>query len=47
MAVVLGALALFILYRWFRRPAAAAVERVEFVPVPKTTQSVYSLEEDD
>ncbi len=47
MAVVLGALALFTAYRWARRPAAAEIERVEFVPVPKTTPSVYSLEEDD
>lgn len=47
MAVVLGALALFTAYRWARRPAGAEVERVEFVPVPKTTPSVYSLEEDD
>ncbi len=45
--MVHGALAMFTAYRWARRPVAAEIERVEFVPVPKTTPSVYSLEEDD
>ncbi len=47
MAGVLGALALFILARMLFRPLAAAMARAEFVPVPKTTPSVYSLEQDD
>jgi hypothetical protein len=29
------------------RPVTAIVERSEFMPVPKTTPSVYSLEVDD
>jgi MFS family permease len=47
MAVVLGALALFALIRMTVRPIAAEEDRVEFVPMPKTTPSVYSLEQDD
>ena len=47
MAVILGLLALFLLLRMLARPIAAAGERVEFVPVPKTTPSVYTLETDD
>jgi hypothetical protein len=47
MAVILGLLAIFLLLRMFLRPTAAAAERVEFVPVPKTTPSVYTLETDD
>lgn len=47
MAAILGALALFILARMLFRPLAAAVARVAFVPVPKTTPSVYTLEQDD
>jgi MFS family permease len=47
MAVLLGALALFSLYRARVQPKAAAGQAVEFVPVPKTTPSVYALEQDD
>ena len=47
MAVILGLLAVFLLARMFVRPIAAPEERVEFVPVPKTTPSVYTLETDD
>jgi MFS family permease len=47
MAAVLGALALFALIRMTMRPIAAEEDRVEFVPMPKTTPSVYSLEQDD
>jgi hypothetical protein len=44
---MLGALGVFCIYRMVVRPAAAAEERVDFVPVPKTTPSVYQLETDD
>jgi MFS family permease len=47
MAVVLGLLALMIAIRVATRPVTAIVERSEFMPVPKTTPSVYSLEVDD
>ncbi len=47
MAALLGALALYCLYRAGLRPVAAAATRVVFVPVPKTTPSVYALEQDD
>ena len=47
MAAILGLLALYIIYRMLRRPLAKAVERVTFVPVPKTSPSVYELETDD
>jgi predicted membrane protein len=47
IAVILGLLLVYILYRLGRRPVAAAEERVEFYPVPKTSPSVYSLETDD
>ena len=47
IAVLLGALALFTLYRASRRPVGAPQDRSDFVPVPKTTPSLYSLEEDD
>jgi MFS family permease len=47
MAAILGLFALFLLARMFMRPIAAAAQRVEFVPVPKTTPSVYTLETDD
>lgn len=47
IAIVLGALALFVLYRLIYAPPRTAVERVEFVPMPKTSQSVYALEADD
>ena len=47
MAVVLGLLALVIVLRMAVRPRAARETRVEFMPVPKTTPSVYTLEIDD
>lgn len=47
MAVILGAVALYILFRLARRARPEDEERVEFVPVPKTTPSVYTLETDD
>jgi MFS family permease len=47
MALILGLFSLFIGYRALRRPIAAAVERVHFFPVPKTTPSVYALESED
>ncbi len=47
MAVVLGLHALFIGYRVLRRPVAAIKDRATFVPVPKTTPSLYELETDD
>ena len=47
MAGILGALAVFLLYRVLRRSIAEAKWRGAFVPVPKTTPSVYSLEQDD
>lgn len=47
MAAILGLLALYIFYRMLRRPLAKAVERVTFVPVPKTSPSVYELETDE
>ncbi len=47
MAVVLGLLALVIVIRMAVRPRAARETRVEFMPVPKTTPSVYALEIDD
>ena len=47
IAVILGLLLAYILYRLGRRPIAAPEERVEFYPVPKTSPSVYSLETDD
>lgn len=47
IAIVLGLLGLLGLYRLQTVPRRKVVERVEFVPVPKTSQSVYALEEDD
>ena len=47
IAVILALLLAYILFRLARRPVAAAEERVEFYPVPKTSPSVYSLETDD
>ncbi len=47
MAVVLGLLAFVIVIRMAVRPMAATETRVEFMPVPKTTPSVYTLEIDD
>ncbi len=47
MAAVLGLLALVVAFRATRRRLIEARERVLFVPVPKTTPSVYNLETDD
>ena len=47
IAVVLLALALFVVYRLFAAPLSERGERVDFIPVPKTSPSVYSLEHDD
>jgi hypothetical protein len=47
MAAILGLLALMIAIRVATRPVTVIVERSEFMPVPKTTPSVYSLEVDD
>jgi len=48
MIGVLGALAAFIIIRSLkRRYVAEALSRHDYAPVPKTTQSVYSLETDD
>ncbi|MEM7171251.1 MAG: MFS transporter [Pseudomonadota bacterium] len=44
---LLGLLALYSAYRALRRPVADDPDRVEFVPVPRTSPSVYSLETDD
>lgn len=47
IAVLLALLAAYALYRVTRRTVGEPSDRVDFVPVPKTTPSVYSLEEDD
>lgn len=47
IAAVLSSFALFVLLRLLVRARAGEETRVEFVPMPKTTQSVYALEEDD
>jgi len=47
IAAVLTAFTLFVLLRLLVRGRAGEETRVEFVPVPKTTQSVYALEEPD
>lgn len=47
IAGVLALLAAYSLYRALRRPLLAALERVVFIPMPKTTPSVYALETDD
>ena len=47
IAVILGILLAYTLYRLSCRAVAAPEERVEFYPVPKTSPSVYSLETDD
>jgi MFS family permease len=47
IAMILGLLLAYILFRLRRRRVAAPEERVEFYPVPKTSPSVYSLETDD
>ncbi|MEH6728190.1 MAG: hypothetical protein V7703_18730, partial [Hyphomicrobiales bacterium] len=47
IAAALGTLALFVVYRLIAAPIVKDGERADFVPVPKTSQSVYSLETDD
>jgi MFS family permease len=47
IAVVLLLLALFTCFRIFKRKSVDYAERAEFVPVPKTTAVVFTLEEDD
>lgn len=47
IAAVLLALALFVTYRLFSAPLTERGEKVDFIPVPKTSPSVYSLETDD
>ncbi len=47
IAVLLALLALFIVYRSFRRKTGPDEYHTSFVPVPKTSISVYSLETDD
>jgi phosphate/sulfate permease len=47
IAVILGFLLAYTLFRLSRRAVAAPEDRVEFYPVPKTSPSVYSLETDD
>ncbi|MGF1608217.1 MAG: MFS transporter [Kiloniellales bacterium] len=47
IAAILGLLAAYCLFRLMRRPLLAALYRVAFVPVPKTTFSVYALESDE
>jgi MFS family permease len=47
IAAVLLALAFFVVYRLLTSPLSQRGERVDFIPVPKTSPSVYSLEIDD
>ena len=47
IAGTLGVLAVFVLYRALVHRVAAADTRGQFAPVPRSTQSVYSLEADD
>ena len=47
MAIVLAVLAVFLIYRLLKRSIGEARWRGTFVPVPKTTQSVYEMETDD
>lgn len=47
IAIVLGSLGAFVIYRILFSQSGNEGERVDFVPVPKTSQSVYSLESDD
>jgi MFS family permease len=46
IAALLGALSLYCVVRMRLRPVVAEEERVEFVPLPRTTQTLYGLEED-
>ncbi len=47
MAVVLALLSLFLLYRLLKRSIGEALWRGTFIPVPKTTQSVYEMETEE
>jgi MFS family permease len=47
IALLLGALDPYFLYRSRPRPVVDEEERVEFVPLLRTTPSLYTLEEDD
>ena len=47
IALLLGVLAPYFLYRSSQRPVVDEEERVEFVPLLRTTPSLYTLEEDD
>lgn len=47
IAGVLGTMGLLVICRIVFKPLGEEGERVEFVPVPKSSQSVYSLEADD
>lgn len=47
IAAVLGTLGLFVIFRLLVAKRGVEGERGDFVPVPKTSQSVYALEEDD
>ena len=46
IAVLLGSLSVYCVFRMRLRPVASDEERVEFVALPRTTQSLYGLEED-
>ena len=46
IAALLGALSIYCVVRMRLRPVAAEAERVEFVALPRTTQTLYGLEED-
>jgi MFS family permease len=46
IAVLLGGLAIYCVVRMAMRPTTEAVERVEFVSLPRTTQTLYGLEEE-
>ncbi|MGI9464096.1 MAG: MFS transporter, partial [Aestuariivirgaceae bacterium] len=47
ISAILAVFALFIIYRLVRAPLNEREEQSPFVPVPKTTQSVYELEVDE
>lgn len=47
IASVLLILSLFVCYRISRRKSVTHKERAEFIPVPKTTTVIFSLEEND
>jgi MFS family permease len=46
IAVLLGSLSAYCVFRMRLRPVAGDEERAEFVALPRTTQSLYGLEED-